>query len=115
MTLALPDPDAHVHRLGRGSRCFAKNIVAGHGGWLMLIASALFHWLIFLLPWLWLAMAGLCRSPRMAMVPIVAGRAGDRRACLSAFVTHQPVLDALLMPISTLLMTLVAAGDLAGI
>jgi chlorobactene glucosyltransferase len=92
---------------------FAKNIVAGHGGWLMLIASTCFHWLIFLLPWLWLAVGwAVPLGPGWPWFPLLLVALGIGVRALSAFVTHQPVLDALLMPISTLLMTIIACRAL---
>lgn len=82
----------------------AKNILAGHAnspGFLIL--STLFHWLVFLLPWfLWvfdwrfvaLAVAGV----------IIRG--------ITASFTLQRVRDALLMPVSVVLMTLIAGRAL---
>ncbi len=79
---------------------FAKNILSGHGGSvLFLLLSTVFHWLVFLLPW-----------PLMLLdwrFGLVAGAGVAIRAATAAF-THQRVTDALLMPISVLLMTLIA-------
>ncbi len=81
---------------------FAKNILAGHGySQLFLAASTLFHWFVFIWPWgawimgggselLWLGGLGL----------FVRG--------LTAWFTRQRVADALLMPVSVLLMTVIA-------
>lgn len=93
---------------------YAKNILAGYGDSVVGLALAtLFHWLVFLLPW-----AALVAGFRGAPVPgwphwpltlILVGLA--LRAWTAAF-TGQRVVDALLMPISVLLMTRIAAQAL---
>lgn len=105
---------------------FAKNILAGHGGqpaWLLL--STLFHWLVFVFPWLWaiggwglgigvweLSVGGwaLVFAPWSFPVSLVCLGVGVR--ALTAAVTGQRVRDALLMPVSVLLMTVIAARSL---
>jgi chlorobactene glucosyltransferase len=89
---------------------FAKNILQGHGGLLPLLLSAVFHWMVFLFPWIWLALGwafpeleGWPRSPLLLAAMGVGVRA------LSAAVTRQRVADALLMPLSVGLMTVIAA------
>lgn len=79
---------------------FAKNILSGHGGSvLFLLASTLFHWAVFLLPWvLW---------PLNGWFAAVAAGGVAIRALTAAF-THQRVIDALLMPVSVVLMTIIA-------
>ncbi len=57
---------------------FAKNILAGHGNMPgVLVLSALFHWLVFLLPWLWLAVGhhrgSRLRLDRLAMIALGMG------------------------------------------
>lgn len=94
---------------------YAKNILAGHGGSVsFLTLSALFHWSVFLLPWLWLVVGfwfpkfpkGLASAyPVLPLSWIILG-VGIR--ALSAAVTHQRLWDAWLLPISTLLMTRIA-------
>ncbi|MCB8981382.1 MAG: glycosyltransferase [Ardenticatenaceae bacterium] len=81
---------------------FAKNILAGHGGSIpFLLLSTIFHWLVFLFPWLWFAAS-------LNMWPLVLGLAGVALRGGTAVFTHQRPLDALLMPASVLLMTRIA-------
>ena len=81
---------------------FAKNILAGHGGSIpFLLLSTIFHWLVFLFPWLWFAAS-------LNMWPLVLGLAGVVLRMGTAVFTHQRPLDALLMPASVLLMTRIA-------
>lgn len=79
---------------------FAKNILSGHGGSvLFLLLSTVFHWLVFLLPWPLTLVDwrfGLAAAAGVAI-----------RAATAAF-THQRVVDALFMPVSVVLMTIVA-------
>lgn len=79
---------------------FAKNILSGHGGSvLFLLLSTVFHWMVFVLPWLLMVVDwrfGLAVAAGVAI-----------RAATAAF-THQRVFDALLMPVSVVLMTLIA-------
>ncbi len=85
---------------------FAKNILAGHGNSVpFLLASTLFHWLVFVFPWFWLALSGSA----WALALVVAG-VGVRMA--TAVFTHQRPLDALLMPITVLLFTRIAAQSI---
>lgn len=93
---------------------FAKNILAGHGGQpLLLLLSAVFHWLLFLLPWVWLAVGWAVNLgsgwPRLPLT--LVGLAVGIRA-LSARATHQRLADSLLLPLSTVLMTVIAARSL---
>ena len=94
---------------------FAKNILAGHGGKpLLLLASAVFHWTLFLLPWLWLAIglltpdmpAGWAVWPGAALLLALGVRA------LTAVAAGNRLLDALLLPVSTILMTIIAGQAL---
>lgn len=81
---------------------FAKNILAGHGNSVpFLLLSTLFHWLVFLFPWLWFA-ATLAVWPLLLLLAGVLVRWG------TAVFTHQRALDALFMPISVLLMSRIA-------
>lgn len=81
---------------------FAKNLLAGHGNSLPFLAvSTLFHWLIFIFPALWLLFGG----GWWAVGLLLAGM-GLRLA--TAVFTHQRPLDALLMPLSVILMTRIA-------
>lgn len=79
---------------------FAKNILAGHGNSVpFLLASTLFHWLLFIVPWIWLLFD-------WRVWPLAA--AGVAVRALTAAVTRQRLRDALLMPLSVLLMTRIA-------
>ena len=89
---------------------YAKNILAGYGGRVsFLLLATLFHWLVFLLPWLWLGfgwlLPGLTGWP---LWPLLLVGLGSGVRALTAAVTRQRILDALLMPASVLLMTRIA-------
>jgi chlorobactene glucosyltransferase len=94
---------------------YAKNILAGHGNRIsFLLLSTLFHWLVFIAPWIWLAFGWIdllwplqqvVAWPIWPLALIVLG-VGVR--ALSAAATRQRARDALWMPISALLMTIVA-------
>ncbi len=90
---------------------YAKNILAGYGNkvWALLLA-AIFHWLVFVGPWLWMIAALIARAPVLwpalliTLTIIVRG--------LTAAVTRQRIRDALLIPVSVLLMTIITARAL---
>jgi len=85
---------------------FAKNILAGHGNSLAFLAfSTFFHWSLFVAPWLWLIIGGGAAYP---LYPLALIALGVGLRALTAHTTHQRALDALLMPISVLLMTRIA-------
>ena len=92
---------------------YAKNILAGFGGATGLFAGTLFHWLVFLAPWalLGLGFAGgaVPGHPQWALLLICTG---ILVRALSALRTGQRVGDALLLPVSVLLMTCIAAQSL---
>jgi chlorobactene glucosyltransferase len=87
---------------------FGKNILAGHGDSLAFLAvSTAFHWLAFILPWLWLAL----NPPWLAgwpWLPLALIGMGVGVRALTAAATRQRPLDALLMPVSAALMTVIA-------
>ncbi|NJL93506.1 MAG: glycosyltransferase [Anaerolineae bacterium] len=89
---------------------FAKNILAGHGDSLALLAfSTVFHWAVFVLPWVWLLLGwALPLGPGYPAVPLLMVGAGTGVRALSAAITRQRPQDALLMPLSVLLMTRIA-------
>jgi len=89
---------------------FAKNILAGYGGRVIfLLLAAVFHWLVFLLPWLWLALGWLAPDlPGWPLWPLLLVGLGVAVRATTAAVTQQRILDALLMPLSVLLMTRIA-------
>jgi len=85
---------------------FAKNILAGHGNsvWFLLFSAA-FHWWLFIVPWV-LALAQ--RSWQAALF----GMIGVLTRMLTAVISRQRARDALLLPISVVLMTLIAAQSI---
>lgn len=84
---------------------FAKNILAGHGGSILfLAASTAFHWLVFVFPWWWLLAGWPDRFWPLALVILGVGV-----RTLSAAATRQRIMDGLFMPVSVMLMTLIAA------
>ncbi len=86
---------------------FAKNIIAGYGdSAAALIVATLFHGLILLAPWLWLAVPGRA----LFALALIALGIGAR--ALTAAVTRQRIGDALLLPLSALLMTAIAGRAL---
>lgn len=89
---------------------YTKNILAGHGGRVsLLFLSTLFHWLIFIFPWLWLILGSGWPAPGYPRWPLALAAAGVAVRGLTAYATRQRVGDALLMPLSALLMTWIAA------
>jgi chlorobactene glucosyltransferase len=89
---------------------FAKNILAGYGDRVIWLALAtVFHWLVFLGPWLWLALGWIEDGPPGWPVwPLILVGLGVGIRMLTAAVTRQRLGDALLMPLSVLLMTWIA-------
>ena len=89
---------------------FAKNILAGHGGVpFFLMLSAVFHWLLFLLPFLWLPLGFILpETDAWPAVPLAMAALGLGMRALSAAATRQRLEDALLLPVSVLLMSRVA-------
>lgn len=85
---------------------YAKNIMAGFGGALPLIASIIFHWLVFLFPIV------LLQDARYGQYGLPLFALGVSIRALSAASTRQRVLDALLLPISVLLMTCISVQSL---
>lgn len=83
-------------------RGFAKNILAGFGGAIPLIGSIVFHWIVYWWPWLWLFVGN---DAAAALITIGAGIA---MRMVSAAATRQRARDALWMPFSVGLMTLIA-------
>ncbi len=89
---------------------FAKNILAGYGNSVILLGLAtIFHWGIFIFPWLWLAFGWLSDAlPIWPLWPLALISFGLGIRALTAAVTDQRVADAVAMPISVLLMTIIA-------
>ena len=90
---------------------FAKNILAGHGGQLLfLVFSAVFHWCLFLLPWALLLSELLASgSPYRLWLSGISVFLGIGIRALSAGITHQRIKDAILLPVSVVLMSIIAA------
>jgi len=85
---------------------FAKNILAGHGNSvLFLLFSTLFHWWLFVVPW---ALALFELSWQYALF----GALGILTRMLTAVISRQRAADALLLPVSVVLMTVIAAQSL---
>lgn len=93
---------------------FAKNILAGYGDRsLALGIGAIFHLLVFVLPWLWLIAGRLLpHGGEYPALPLALIGLGVAVRALTAWVTRQRIADALLMPISALLMTAIAVQAL---
>lgn len=89
---------------------YTKNILAGHGGRISLLAlSTLFHGAVFLLPWVWLLCGRGWGWPGWPLWPLALTLAGVAVRAITAHVTRQRVGDALLLPVSVLLFTWIAA------
>ncbi len=82
---------------------FAKNILAGYSNSVFaLLLATVFHWLIFLLPW------ALLLTDEYRRWGIVLITMGLLIRMLSAAFTRQRLRDAFFMPVSVLLMTVIA-------
>lgn len=93
---------------------FAKNILAGHASSpAFLIISALFHWSLFLFPWIWLLLGWLMPHPGIwPFYPIAMILLGLASRAITARAANLRVVDALWMPISVILMTVIAGQSL---
>ena len=88
---------------------YAKNILAGHAGRpALLILSTLVHLALFVVPWLWLAGAALAGAWDSLWQPGLLVGLGCAARALTAAATGEPVWRAGLMPVSVVLMTIVA-------
>lgn len=89
---------------------YAKNIIAGYGGSLWgLLAGTLFHWLVFLFPFAWLVASLQTQNTLHILWALSLISLGVLVRMLTAITTKQRPQDALLLPVSVLLMTLIAA------
>lgn len=85
---------------------FAKNILAGHGSSALFLAvSTMFHWLLFIAPWLWWLAGG-------GLWPLGLGLVGLFLRGLTAWFTRQRIGDALFMPVAVGAMTIIAGQSL---
>ncbi len=95
---------------------FAKNIIAGYGGVMPFLFGWLFHWLVFLLPVFYLIVGVIEPELRVGMpfpaIPLLLIGTGIAIRGLSAAVTHQRLVDALFLPISVILMSIIGAQAL---
>lgn len=80
---------------------FAKNIIGGYGGVIPFLLGVAFHWLILLFPWVALFSGNLTAGAALIGLGIFI-------RALTATATRQRVFDSLLLPVSALLMTLIA-------
>jgi chlorobactene glucosyltransferase len=81
---------------------FSKNILSGHrDSVVFLLVSTLFHWLVFIVPWIWFVFGG-------GWWALGLGVAGILLRGLTAAFAHQKIFDALWMPLSVVLMTNIA-------
>lgn len=89
---------------------YTKNILAGHGNRVSLLAlSTLFHWTVFLFPWVWFAAGSSWTLPGWPIWPLGLVAAGITVRTVTAQSTHQRTEDALLTPVSVMLFTWIAA------
>ncbi len=90
---------------------YAKNILAGYGGRVsLLLLATIFHWLVFVMPWLWLVAGWLSFTiPGWPLWPALLIGLGVGLRALTAAATHQRPGDALLLPLSVAVMTRIAA------
>jgi chlorobactene glucosyltransferase len=79
---------------------YAKNILAGYGDSLIALGlAAIFHYLVFFMPWVWFIMG----YPTLSLIALGVGA-----RALTAAVSRQRLIDAVFMPVSVLLMTAIA-------
>jgi chlorobactene glucosyltransferase len=81
---------------------YAKNIWDGYGGAIPLIMATIFHALVFLWPWAWLMTGGGLYAL------LLIGMGIGIRAVTARWTLQRP-LDAVLMPVSVILMSVIAA------
>ncbi|MGJ3237833.1 MAG: glycosyltransferase [Anaerolineae bacterium] len=82
---------------------FAKNILAGYGGVIPLLMGAVFHWLVFMVPY------GLLLLDEYRMAGLILIGTGILIRSISAWFTGQRVQDSVLMPITVILFTIISA------
>lgn len=81
---------------------FAKNILAGYGGVIPLLFGTVFHWMLFLFPYV------LLFFPHYRVEGFLFILAGLSLRAISAYFTRQRVIDSMLMPITVILFTIIA-------
>ena len=86
---------------------YAKNLLAGYRNSVpLLLLGTVLHWLMFIFPLVMLLF------PTMRLWGILLLILGIGTRALTAALTNQPIRDALLMPVSVLLMTIIAAQSI---
>lgn len=92
---------------------FAKNVLAGHGNSIpFLLFSWAFHWLLWLIPWVWLLAGAFVALPWWPGWPLLLITLGVGIRALTAAFSRQRVRDAIWMPVSTLLMAVIATQSI---
>lgn len=95
-------------------RGLAKNILAGHGDSPVFLGlSSIFHWMAFVVPWVWLVQGGF--NPLIEgwpWWPLSLISLGLVSRALTAAESSQRILDALYLPISVIMMTIISAQSL---
>ena len=92
---------------------YAKNILAGHNqSPLFLIASTIFHLIVFVGPWLWLMAGFVVPTPYWPIWPLILVMLTLLVRLLSGLATAHRWFDAFLMPLSVLMMTRIALQSL---
>ncbi len=89
---------------------YTKNILAGHGNSIVFLSlSTLFHLTLFVLPLVWLiAGADVAGLPGWPAWPLTLLLLAIIIRAITAYTSRQRICDALLMPLSVLLMTFIA-------
>ena len=88
---------------------YAKNILAGHNGRVsLLLASAILHNMLFVMPWLWLAFGILIALPGWPIWPVLMAAMGICVRGITARATRQSMLESIWLPVAVLLMTYIA-------
>jgi chlorobactene glucosyltransferase len=102
------------HNWGQVRDGFAKLFIAGFGGKPFLaILIALIHLLLFVAPWLWLALGfTLPLSHDWPILPLAMITIGLVERALCAAVSNERVQDALFLPLSVLLMSVIVCQAL---
>jgi chlorobactene glucosyltransferase len=86
---------------------YAKNLLAGYLNSVpLLLLGTVMHWLMFIFPLVMLL------SPTLRLWGVCLLLLGIGTRALTAALTRQPVWDALLMPVSVLLMTVIATQSI---
>ena len=90
---------------------FAKNILAGHGGRIsFLLLSTFVHWILFVIPWVWLLFGWMIPwlKGSWPLIPAVLIGLALGARLISAAASRDNLIDVLLLPLSVLLLTLIA-------